>query len=79
LGKVKREMLLAECDTDTQPEPNTIVLNSQGQLAGHVLSAIRNQDSYHLLLILQTSDLDHHGLRLGDYNMPSIRLLPFTS
>lgn len=80
LGKTKREMLLAECQTSLVPEPNSTVINkdSIGQEAiGKVLLAQQDEQSCKLLIILQTTESAYDNLRLQDDMQTQIKLIPF--
>lgn len=78
LGKAKREMFLAECDTSAPPEPNsTIIDDSTGteQSVGKVLFAQNRQNICKMLIVLQISDVSTYKLRLKDQNQDKITLL----
>lgn len=78
LGKAKREMFLAECDTLVSPEPNSIIIDdSTGmeQSIGKVLYAQNRRNSCKMLIVLQVSDTNTYNLRLKDYNQDKITLL----
>jgi hypothetical protein len=78
LGKAKREMFLAECDTSTPPEPNsTITDDSAGmeQSVGKVLYAQNGGNSCKMLIVLQVSDTNTYNLRLINDSQDKITLL----
>lgn len=78
LGKAKRKMFLAECDTSAPPEPNsTIIDDSTGteQSVGKVLFAQNRQNICKMLIVLQISDVSTYKLRLKDQNQDKITLL----
>jgi folate-binding protein YgfZ len=70
LGKAKRALFVAECQT-TNPEPNASIINAHGQVVGNVLLA---QD-HKLLIVLHLADTDTAQLRLNDYNHDPLTLL----
>ncbi len=56
LGKAKREMFVAECDTLASPEPNSIIIDEAAdteQGIGKVLCAQNRQNSCKMLIVLQ--------------------------
>ena len=80
LGKSKRALFLAECDTPSTPEPNsTIIDNIIGaeQSAGKVLQAAHGDEITlcKMLIILQVSDSNTYNLKLNDKNQTKITLL----
>lgn len=81
LGKAKRALFLAECDTPSTPEPNsTIIDDSTGseQTIGKVLLAQRSNvvhETCKMLIVLQVSDSDTPNLKLKDNNQHKITLL----
>ena len=85
LGKAKRALFLAECDSSFTPAPNsTIIDDSTGteQAVGKVLLAQRSQARHgnesticKMLIILQVSDSDTYNLKLKDNNQSKITLL----
>jgi folate-binding protein YgfZ len=85
LGKAKRALFLAECDTLSTPAPNsTIFDNSTGteQAVGKVLLAQRPRAAHgseealcKMLIVLQVSDGDTDNLKLTDNNQNKITLL----
>ncbi len=85
LGKAKRALFLAECDTSSTPEPNsTITDDSTGtaQTVGKVLLAQHSRTAQgkesalcKMLIVLQVSDGDTDNLKLKDNNQNKITLL----
>lgn len=85
LGKAKRSLFLAECDTPSTPEPDSTILDdSTGteQPIGKVLLAQRPNSGYlnggalcKMLIVLQVSDSDTYNLKLNDKNQTKITLL----
>jgi hypothetical protein len=78
LGKAKREMFVAECDTLEVPEPNSIIIDDSTdteQGIGKVLCAQNRQNSCKMLIVLHVSDTNTYNLRLKDYNQDKITLL----
>jgi folate-binding protein YgfZ len=85
LGKTKRVLFLAECDTPSTPAPNSIIIDdSTGteQTIGRVLLAQHSQATSDnegtvckMLIVLQVSDNDTHNLKLNDNKQTHITLL----
>ena len=85
LGKTKRALFLAECDTPVTPAPNAAIIDdSMGmeQTIGKVLLAQRSRAMHgnggtivRMLIVLQVSDSDIHNLQLKDQNQTKITLL----
>jgi len=81
LGKTKRAMYLAECDTPFLPAPNSAIIDdSTGteQTIGKVLLTQRPHAAHEtckMLIVLQVSDSDTHTLKLKDNNQTKITLL----
>ena len=81
LGKAKRALFLAECDTPFTPAPNSsIVDDSTGteQAMGKVLLAHRSNVAHEnckMLIVLQVSDSGTYNLKLKDSNLTKITLL----
>lgn len=68
LGKAKRTLFLAECSTEN-PAANAGIIDADGQVIGHVLSA----ENHKMLIVLQNTDTAQ--LRLKDYNQAFLTLL----
>jgi len=69
LGKAKREMFLAECQTSVLPEPNSTIVNRDSDAqegVGKVLLAQLDQQSCKMLVILQTNEPTYDSLGLQD-------------
>ena len=85
LGKAKRALFLAECDTPFTPAPNsTIIDDSTGtkQAIGKVLLTQRFRPAHgnektlcKMLIVLQVSDGDTDNLKLKDTHQTKITLL----
>lgn len=78
LGKAKREMFVAECDTLTFPEPNSIIIDDSAdteQGIGKVLCAQSRRNGCKMLVVLHVSDTNTYNLRLKNYNQDKITLL----
>jgi tRNA-modifying protein YgfZ len=85
LGKAKRSLFLAECDTPYTPAPNsTIIDDSSGteQTIGKVLLAQRPRAAQwnegnrcKMLIVIQVPDSDTYNLKLKDNNQNKITLL----
>lgn len=78
LGKAKREMFLAECQSSPPPEPNSAIVNDE-EAVGKVLLAQQDEHNCKMLVILQVTDPAATNLRLKDYTQPQINLLPFST
>ncbi|TAN65083.1 MAG: folate-binding protein [Methylobacter sp.] len=81
LGKAKREMFLAECDTLEPPEPNTAIIDdSTGteQSIGKVLYAQNKQAICSMLVVLHVSETHSYNLRLENHNQDKIILSAVT-
>lgn len=70
LGKAKRALFVAECETAT-PEANASIIDTNGQIVGNVLSANDGK----LLIVLQLGETDTTQLQLKDYNHAPLTLL----
>jgi tRNA-modifying protein YgfZ len=80
LGKSKREMLLAECQTSMPPQPNSSIVNldnEEHEVVGKVLSAQLKSNNCKLLVILQNTEASYNNLALQDDKAAQITLLPF--
>ncbi|MDD5320438.1 MAG: folate-binding protein [Methylococcales bacterium] len=85
LGKAKRALFLAECNTPTAPEPNSIIIDdSTGteQSIGNILLAQRsrlaqenNETVFKMLVVLQITDAENNNLKLKNRNQDKITLL----
>jgi folate-binding Fe-S cluster repair protein YgfZ len=85
LGKTKRALFLAECDTPFTPASNSAIIDdSTGteQTIGKVLLAQRSQLAHEnegtlckMLIVLQVSDSDTYNLKLNNNNQTKITLL----
>jgi len=78
LGKAKREMFVAECETLASPEPNSIIVDEGAdteQGIGKVLCAQNRKNSCKMLIVLHVSDTNTYNLRLKDYNQDKVTLL----
>ena len=68
LGKAKRTLFLAQCLAEN-PQPNTSIIDADGQVVGAVLLA----ENHKMLVVLQNTDTAQ--LRLKDYNQAFLTLL----
>lgn len=76
LGKAKRAMFLAECETLASPEPNSAIIDENTeQSVGKVLCAQNGQNTCKILIVLQISDANAYNLRLENHNQDKITLL----
>jgi tRNA-modifying protein YgfZ len=79
LGKIKREMYLAECEVPVLPAANAAIVadSTRENTVGNVLAAQFDQYGCKLLVILPSADSEHNNLSLRDYPQTSLTLLPF--
>lgn len=85
LGKTKRALFLAECDTPFTPAPNSALIDDSAgteQAIGKVLLAQRSHAAHgnegtlcKMLIVLQVSDSNAYNLKLKDNNQNKIILL----
>ncbi len=85
LGKTKRELFLAECNSDTLPNPNSPILDKNAeteQVLAKVLIALpstsmmkENQNNITMLIVLQSSEDNQYNLTLNDANKTPVYLL----
>lgn len=81
LGKSKREMVLAECESQVEPAPNSAIVldgSPEQQAVGHVLAAQRDKSLWKLLLILQAEDKQRSRFCLRDDPEVLLKLIPFS-
>jgi folate-binding protein YgfZ len=79
LGKAKREMFLAECNSLIPPEPNTAIIDERAgeeEAVGRVLQAQNQQNICKMLIVLQTSGNTAYNLKLKNHERSKIILLP---
>jgi folate-binding protein YgfZ len=79
LGKAKRAMVLAECDTSVLPAPNSSVIDNSvdsEQAVGKVLLAQNSQQHCKMLIVLQIADTMTYSLRLKEQPEATLSLLP---
>ena len=82
LGKAKRAMFLAECNTPTPPEANSIIIDDSTdpeQNMGNVLLAQNSQTICKMLVVLQVSDTATYNLKLKDQNQAKLTLSAINS
>jgi len=86
LGKAKRMMFLAECNTQQVPAPNAVIIDDSapfgadadaGQTAGRVLLAEHWGASCKMLIVIPIPDAGTDQLRLADHN--KLTLLPLNT
>jgi tRNA-modifying protein YgfZ len=85
LGKAKRALFLAECDTFSTPEANSVIMadgTGTEQAIGKVLLAQRSRATHgngrtlcKMLIVLQVSGSNSSNLKLQDHNPGKITLL----
>jgi tRNA-modifying protein YgfZ len=81
LGKAKREMFLAECQTSILPEANSSILNKDSndqEVVGKILLAQHDGHNCKMLIILQTSESAYNNLGLQEDRQAQVKLIPFT-
>lgn len=82
LGKAKREMRLAECQTNHLPEPNNSLIdlaNDQQDVAGKVLMAIQDKQNCRMLVVLQSPESGYGNLVLQDDKQVQVNLIPYVN
>lgn len=82
LGKAKRAMVLAECDTSVLPAPNSTVIDNSAdseQAVGKVLLAQNSQQHCKMLIILQIADSMAYSLTLKEQPEAKLSLLPLNT
>ncbi len=81
LGKAKRSLFLAECDSDTVPSASAVIIDTAmepAQNTGHVLAAIRFGDHRCFLqTVLQLPETGEPNLTLIDFPNTRLRIIPF--
>jgi tRNA-modifying protein YgfZ len=80
LGKAKREMLLAECQTSILPETNSSILNRDSndqEVVGKILMAQHDEHNCKMLVILQIAEPTYNNLGLQEDRQAQVRLIPF--
>ncbi|MGR8998873.1 MAG: CAF17-like 4Fe-4S cluster assembly/insertion protein YgfZ [Gammaproteobacteria bacterium] len=85
LGKAKRALFPAECNTATAPEPNSAIIDDStgaGQGIGNILLAQHsrsahgnNETACKMLVVLQSADVENYNLKLNNRNQDRIILL----
>lgn len=70
LGKAKRALYVAECQT-ASPEINASIIDAGAQVVGNVVCVQADK----MLIVLQNTDCDTAQLRLKDYNQAPLTLL----
>ena len=80
LGKAKRALFLAECDTPSTPAPNSTIIDASGsteQAIGKILQTShgKGETLCKMLIVLQISDSGTYNLKLKDPNQSQITLL----
>lgn len=66
LGKAKRSLFIAKCDSTEVPAPNSTVLTDNGQVIGNVLAAQLGQNGCFLQIVLSIPETDLPKLTLAD-------------
>jgi tRNA-modifying protein YgfZ len=80
LGKSKREMVLADCQCSTPPEPMSNIINNDSEeldVVGKVLLAQQGQGNCKMLVILQLTESSYDNLGLQEDKLAQIKLIPF--
>jgi tRNA-modifying protein YgfZ len=79
LGKIKREMFLAECATQTPPKANAVIIaesqNAAEQDIGRVIQAQVHQQVCKMLVVMQVTEPSPYHLKLKDSPQDKISLL----
>jgi tRNA-modifying protein YgfZ len=80
LGKAKREMFLAECQTSILPEANSSILNKDSndqEVVGKILLAQHDGHNCKMLVILQIAEPAYNNLGLQEDRQAQVKLIPF--
>ena len=77
LGKAKRALFLAACDTPDTPTPNSDIIDADGLAVGKVLQAAHEYKGApcKMLAVLQLADGGAYHLKLKDYHQFPVTLL----
>ncbi|MGZ5051216.1 MAG: CAF17-like 4Fe-4S cluster assembly/insertion protein YgfZ [Methylobacter sp.] len=76
LGKTKRKMFVAECDTSALPSANDSVVDDKtGQNIGKVLCAQHGGNACRMLVVLQVADEESYDPRLDNAGRDRLTLL----
>lgn len=81
LGKAKRELFLAECQTSILPEPNSNIINrnsEEEEIVGKVLQGQQTKDICLMLVVLQVSESAYDNLGLQEDKQAKIKVIPFS-
>ncbi|MDO9103948.1 MAG: folate-binding protein [Methylovulum sp.] len=91
LGKAKRAMFLAECQTPEMPAPNTVIFDDslpdssqpaetpeQDQAAGRVLLAAQQDGICKMLIVIPISETGTYQLKLADQHKLALLALPYS-
>lgn len=82
LGKAKRELVLAECEATSAPEPNCNVINAgseEQEIVGKVLIAQQHEHGCVLQIVLHINENGYSSLRLEQNGHHPIKLILFLS
>jgi len=78
LGKSKRELYLANCDTATGITiDNQIITDNSEQVIGKILSLYTNNKQTKMLIVLQSADSELKNLTLNNSNQDKIHIIDF--
>lgn len=78
LGKAKRELFLAECNSDVVLDKEThIITDDSKQTIGHILGFQSNKQNHRMLVILPTADANLKNLKLNNSNQAKISIINF--
>ena len=78
LGKSKRELYLANCDTATGITiDNQIITDNSEQVIGKILSLYTNTKQTKMLIVLQSADSELKNLTLNNSNQDKIHIIDF--
>jgi folate-binding protein YgfZ len=79
LGKAKRELYLAESETDAILAADNSVIDETGQVVGKILTWQSYQNTCRMLLVMQTTEIEATQLRLNNAKHDKISLISFAT
>ena len=78
LGKAKRELFLAECNSDTILDEKTHIMTDESEKAiGHILAFQSNNQNHRILVVLPIADVNLKNLILNNSNQAKISIINF--
>ncbi len=80
LGKSKRELVLAECQMASAPEPMANIINQGSEdleVVGKVLQVQRSRDGCFMQVVMQRGETAYNSLALQNDGQTPIKVVPF--